>query len=75
MVNQNGRWLTIWKNLKYLALLSQVGIVIITPMVGAFFIGQYLVDRIGIHQGFIILLAMIGLFGGLYSAYKLLMKW
>ncbi len=61
--------------MKYLALISQVGIVIITPTVGAFFIGRYLIDKIGIGEGFMILFALLGLFGGFVSAYKLLMKW
>ncbi|WP_158438306.1 AtpZ/AtpI family protein [Natranaerobius thermophilus] len=65
----------IWNNIKYLAVLGQVGLVIITPVLGAFFIGSILQDRFDISGGYIIALALFGLLGGLYSAYKLLSKW
>ncbi|OWZ84597.1 hypothetical protein CDO51_02220 [Natranaerobius trueperi] len=55
--------------------LAQVGLVIITPVVGAFFIGSFMQERFAFPGGLVVVMALIGLLGGLLSAYKMLMKW
>ena len=67
--------ISIWQNLKYLALLTQVGLSVIIPMIGALYIGNYLQTIFDLPGLFVIALALLGLLGGLFSAYKLLTKW
>ncbi len=65
----------IWQHFKYLAMLTQVGLVIVIPLVGAFFIGSFLQSRFGLPGYITIILALLGLVTGFYNAYKLLSKW
>lgn len=59
---------------KYLALLTQVGLVMVLPIVGGFYIGRILVEKYGLFQSFPIILAVLGVMSGFYSAYRLITK-
>ncbi|UMZ75113.1 AtpZ/AtpI family protein [Natranaerofaba carboxydovora] len=62
------------RNLKYLALLGQVGIVMITPILGGILLGRYLVTQLDFWQPIPVVLAVLGVIVGFYNAFRLLMK-
>lgn len=62
------------KNLKYLALVGHVGIVMITPILGGMLIGRYLVMRFDLWTYLPIFLTLLGIVVGFYNAFRLLMK-
>lgn len=62
------------KNLKYLALVGHVGIVIITPIVGGMLIGRFLVERYDLWAPLPIFLTLFGVVVGFYNAFRILMK-
>ncbi|AGB42341.1 Putative F0F1-ATPase subunit (ATPase_gene1) [Halobacteroides halobius DSM 5150] len=58
--------------LKALALLSQVGITIIVPIIAGVWLGNYLDQLLGTNILFLILCILSGVFIGFRNAYKLL---
>lgn len=60
--------------LKNLALITQLGLSIITPIAGGAFIGGYIQRKFDIGSSVTIILIVFGLIGGLFNAYRLIMK-
>jgi ATP synthase protein I len=60
--------------LRYLTLISQLGLVMAASVIICFFIGFFLDSKLNTNGLFITIFVLIGVFGGFWSVYKLIMK-
>ena len=63
-----------FKYLHYIALVLKIGISVALPIVGGIYFGAHLDKQLSTGSAFLIACALIGIFTGAYSAYKLLSK-
>ncbi len=63
-----------FKYLRYIALVSKIGISVALPIMVGIYFGAQLDKKLSTGSAFLIACALIGIFTGAYSAYKLLSK-
>ncbi len=60
--------------LRYLGLVSQVGLIMVGCVLGGLFIGLFIDRRIGRLGPFTIALTILGVAGGFWQVYRVIMK-
>jgi len=63
-----------WKDLQSLALVGQLGLVIIGPALVGIWLGSFLANYVGHALVLVVVGMLLGLIGGAMRAYKILMK-
>ncbi len=72
--NKNIRRCRTIEFLKYMSLITQLGLSMVLPIAGGAFLGQFLAVRFGTGGLLTIFLILLGVFGALMNAYKILTK-
>ena len=59
---------------RYLTLISQLGLIMAASVVTCFFLGFIIDKRLGTNGLFITIFVLVGVLGGFWSVYKLIIK-